>query len=179
MLSGCGWWVWISSLEKSPQLYVLLIPCLSTMTSWPKHAAVHVACRSLWLLLLQMTWAQRRHLFSCRLFYTRRVSSAFLAASFGRLVRACKVIFSRWISPPLLLSHLSSCLLSHVVQAAVPTSPGATAVARPCLPLTSPCSAGEQLFPVHARAHTHTHTHTQTHTHTPTSQVQRSGGSLQ
>lgn len=61
--------------------------------------------------------------------------------------RLCSAPLASLLTPPLLL-------LSHIVQATVPTSPRATAVARPCLPLTSPCSTEEQLFPVH--------THTQT-----------------
>ena len=97
---------------------------------------------------------------------TRRLFFYTVLSSCLPLASACKVVCPpspRWISSAALSS--SSSLLSHVVQATVPTSPEATAVARSCLPLTSPCSAGEQLFPVHT--HTHTHKHRHTHTNQP------------
>lgn len=140
--------------------YGPLILFLSAVTLCPKHTTVHIACWSLWLLLLRITWSQRdtlslvSFLFCCCSLYC-----LFFLLQFYLTVSSC---LSLWIQSFLLnLLNFSSpsSFLCRVVQATVPTSRGATAVVRPRLPLTSPCSAGEQLF--HVRTHRHTHTHTQ------------------
>lgn len=140
---------------KDPSLYMLLVPCLCAMTSWPKHAAVHVACWSLWLSLLHMTWTQRNVSFSHVFTTHSRVFPAhffFFPRSFDCLVSSHFVNLAFPVESLLIPSFP---FLSHVVQATVPTSLRATAVACPCLPLTSSHSTGEQLFPVL----THTDTH--------------------